>query len=39
MNKLRITEQTKPSITPVRGVVNKFKIKKNTSKTTIILVR
>jgi hypothetical protein len=39
MNKLRITQNRKPSITPVRGSINKFKIKKNTDKTKVVLVR
>lgn len=39
MNKLKITQNRKPTITPVRGNINKFKIKRNLDATRIVLVR
>lgn len=39
MNKIKITEQVRPKITPVRDQVNVFKVKIQSNKTSIVYTR
>lgn len=39
MNKIKIVENVRPKITPIRSATNTFKIKKQNEKTTIVHTR
>jgi hypothetical protein len=39
VNKIKITEQVRPKITPVRNEVNTFKVKLQSNKTSIVYTR